>query len=74
MPEAYQIIDHVYDAVVVGAGGSGLRAAMGIANASIRSGAKKGFFVKIHYGTKEYMIAKALRENRARALFDVLTA
>ena len=29
MPEAYQIIDHVYDAVVVGAGGSGLRAAMG---------------------------------------------
>ncbi|NWK43605.1 hypothetical protein [Ralstonia pickettii] len=50
------------------------RAAMGIANASIRSGAKKGFFVKIHYGTKEYMIAKALRENRARALFDVLTA
>jgi len=28
MPEAYQIIDHTYDAVVVGAGGSGLRATM----------------------------------------------
>ena len=28
---AYKIIDHTYDAVVVGAGGSGLRATMGIA-------------------------------------------
>src|ERR1700741_2448517 len=31
MAEAYKIIDHTYDAVVVGAGGSGLRATMGIA-------------------------------------------
>ena len=31
MPAAYQIVDHVYDAVVVGAGGSGLRATMGCA-------------------------------------------
>ena len=30
MPAAYQIIDHTYDAVVVGAGGSGLRATMGM--------------------------------------------
>ena len=31
MADAYKIIDHIYDAVVVGAGGSGLRATMGIA-------------------------------------------
>ena len=29
MTEAYKIIDHIYDTVVVGAGGSGLRAALG---------------------------------------------
>jgi succinate dehydrogenase / fumarate reductase flavoprotein subunit len=37
MAQAYQIIDHVYDAVVVGAGGSGLRAAMGIAEAGLKT-------------------------------------
>ena len=31
MSAAYQIIDHVYDVVVVGAGGAGLRATMGAA-------------------------------------------
>ena len=31
MTEAYKIIDHVYDTVVVGAGGSGLRATMAFA-------------------------------------------
>ena len=28
---AYQIVDHTYDVVVVGAGGAGLRATMGAA-------------------------------------------
>jgi succinate dehydrogenase / fumarate reductase flavoprotein subunit len=28
-PTAYKLIDHSYDVVVVGAGGSGLRATMG---------------------------------------------
>ena len=37
MPAAYQIIDHVYDAVVVGAGGSGLRATMGIAEKGLKT-------------------------------------
>ena len=37
MPEAYKIIDHVYDAVVVGAGGSGLRATMGIAETGLKT-------------------------------------
>ena len=36
MAEAYKIIDHTYDAVVVGAGGSGLRAAMGIAETGLK--------------------------------------
>ncbi|WP_448501811.1 succinate dehydrogenase flavoprotein subunit [Sphingomonas sp.] len=37
MTEAYKIIDHSYDAVVVGAGGSGLRATMGIAEAGLKT-------------------------------------
>ncbi len=37
MPEAYKIIDHTYDAVVVGAGGSGLRATMGIAETGLKT-------------------------------------
>ncbi len=37
MADAYKIIDHVYDAVVVGAGGSGLRATMGIAEAGLKT-------------------------------------
>ena len=32
---AYKIIDHTYDTVVVGAGGSGLRATMGSAEAGL---------------------------------------
>ncbi len=34
---AYQIIDHVYDVVVVGAGGSGLRATMGAAEKGLKT-------------------------------------
>ncbi len=37
MSAAYKIIDHSYDAVVVGAGGSGLRATMGIAEAGLKT-------------------------------------
>ncbi len=37
MNEAYKIIDHTYDAVVVGAGGSGLRATMGIAETGLKT-------------------------------------
>ncbi len=33
----YTIIDHEYDAVVVGAGGSGLRATMGCAGAGLKT-------------------------------------
>src|SRR3954466_15169562 len=34
---AYQIVDHTYDVVVVGAGGSGLRATMGAAGAGLKT-------------------------------------
>nr|CCA30020.1 Succinate dehydrogenase flavoprotein subunit,related [Neospora caninum Liverpool]CEL71233.1 TPA: Succinate dehydrogenase flavoprotein subunit,related [Neospora caninum Liverpool] len=34
---AYRIIDHEYDAIVVGAGGAGLRAAFGLASAGIKT-------------------------------------
>jgi len=37
MADAYKIIDHTYDAVVVGAGGSGLRATMGIAETGLKT-------------------------------------
>ena len=34
---AYKIIDHVYDVVVVGAGGAGLRATMGAAEKGLKT-------------------------------------
>lgn len=37
MSDAYKIIDHVYDVVVVGAGGAGLRATMGAAEAGLKT-------------------------------------
>lgn len=33
----YPVIDHTYDAVVVGAGGAGLRAAFGLANEGFKT-------------------------------------
>ena len=37
MSEAYPITDHSYDVIVIGAGGSGLRAAMGASEAGLRT-------------------------------------
>ncbi len=37
MASAYNFVDHVYDVVVVGAGGSGLRAALGCAQAGLKT-------------------------------------
>ncbi len=37
MPPAYSIIDHTYDVIVVGAGGAGLRATMGLAAAGLKT-------------------------------------
>lgn len=35
--QAYPIIDHTYDAIVVGAGGAGLRAAVGMSEAGFNT-------------------------------------
>ncbi len=37
MPSSYQIVDHYYDVVVVGAGGAGLRATLGMSAAGLRT-------------------------------------
>jgi succinate dehydrogenase / fumarate reductase flavoprotein subunit len=37
MAQAYEIVDHSYDVVVVGAGGAGLRATLGLAEAGLRT-------------------------------------
>jgi succinate dehydrogenase / fumarate reductase flavoprotein subunit len=37
MAKAYEIVDHQYDVVVVGAGGAGLRAALGAAQAGLKT-------------------------------------
>jgi succinate dehydrogenase / fumarate reductase flavoprotein subunit len=37
MSKAYNIIDHVYDVVVVGAGGAGLRATLGLAEKGLKT-------------------------------------
>src|ERR1700760_1026899 len=37
MPHSYQIIDHEYDVVVVGAGGAGLRATFGMAEKGLKT-------------------------------------
>ncbi|MFC3713737.1 succinate dehydrogenase flavoprotein subunit [Sphingoaurantiacus capsulatus] len=49
---AYKIIDHTYDAVVVGAGGAGLRATMGIAE----SGLKTACITKV-FPTRSHTVA-----------------
>jgi succinate dehydrogenase / fumarate reductase flavoprotein subunit len=37
MTEAYEIVDHNYDVVIVGAGGAGMRAALGMAASGLRT-------------------------------------
>ncbi|MFQ5764698.1 MAG: FAD-binding protein, partial [Rhodospirillales bacterium] len=37
MPEAYEITEHKYDVIVVGAGGAGLRATLGMATAGLKT-------------------------------------
>jgi succinate dehydrogenase / fumarate reductase flavoprotein subunit len=61
---AYKIIDHVYDAVVVGAGGSGLRATMGIAESGLKTACiTKVFPTRSHTVAAQGGIAASLGNN-----------
>ncbi|MDX3909047.1 MAG: succinate dehydrogenase flavoprotein subunit [Sphingobium sp.] len=62
--EAYKIIDHTYDAVVVGAGGSGLRATMGIAETGLKTACiTKVFPTRSHTVAAQGGIAASLGNN-----------
>ncbi len=64
MTEAYKIIDHVYDTVVVGAGGSGLRATMGSAEADLKTACiTKVFPTRSHTVAAQGGIAASLGNN-----------
>ncbi|WP_408591463.1 succinate dehydrogenase flavoprotein subunit [Novosphingobium sp.] len=61
---AYKIIDHTYDTVVVGAGGSGLRATMGSAQAGLRTACiTKVFPTRSHTVAAQGGIAASLQNN-----------
>ncbi|HEX7753119.1 MAG TPA: FAD-binding protein, partial [Novosphingobium sp.] len=61
---AYKIIDHVYDTVVVGAGGSGLRATMGSAEAGLKTACiTKVFPTRSHTVAAQGGIAASLKNN-----------
>ncbi|MDP6833429.1 MAG: FAD-binding protein, partial [Alphaproteobacteria bacterium] len=61
MPQAYAIEDHTYDVVVVGAGGSGLRATMGAAQAGLKTACiSKVFPTRSHTVAAQGGIAAAL--------------
>ena len=64
MPESYKIIDHTYDAVVVGAGGAGLRATMGVAGAGLKTACiTKVFPTRSHTVAAQGGIAASLGNN-----------
>jgi succinate dehydrogenase / fumarate reductase, flavoprotein subunit len=64
MSEAYKIIDHTYDVVVVGAGGSGLRATMGAAEAGLKTACiTKVFPTRSHTVAAQGGIAASLQNN-----------
>jgi succinate dehydrogenase / fumarate reductase flavoprotein subunit len=61
---AYTIVDHIYDTVVVGAGGSGLRATMGSAEAGLKTACiTKVFPTRSHTVAAQGGIAASLQNN-----------
>ena len=61
---AYTIVDHTYDVIVVGAGGSGLRATMGAAEAGLRTAnISKVFPTRSHTVAAQGGIAASLGNN-----------
>jgi len=61
MMSAYKIIDHEYDVVVLGAGGSGLRAAVGLSEAGLKTACiSKVFPTRSHTSAAQGGISAAL--------------
>ena len=61
MPQSYEIIDHEYDVVVVGAGGAGLRATMGMTAAGFSTACvTKVFPTRSHTVTAQGGVAASL--------------
>ena len=61
MSQAYPVIDHTYDVVVVGAGGAGLRATMGMAAGGLKTAClSKVFPTRSHTVAAQGGIAAAL--------------
>ena len=59
--KAYEIIDHEYDVVVLGAGGSGLRAAVGLSEAGLKTACiSKVFPTRSHTSAAQGGISAAL--------------
>ena len=66
---AYPVTDHIYDVVVVGAGGSGLRATLGCAEAGLKTACiTKVFPTRSHTVAAQGGIAAAHRQHGARRL------
>lgn len=61
MTGAYEVIDHEYDAIVVGAGGSGLRAAVGLTERGLNTACITKLFP-----TRSHTVAAQVRENEER--------
>ena len=64
MSREYPVIDHSYDAVVVGAGGAGLRAAFGLAH----EGFKTACITKL-FPTRSHTVAAQVNINIFTAQF-----
>jgi succinate dehydrogenase / fumarate reductase flavoprotein subunit len=59
---SYEVINHEYDVVVVGAGGSGLRAAVGLAEAGLKTACvSKVFPTRSHTAAAQGGISAASR-------------
>ena len=62
--KAYKVIDHDYDAVVVGAGGAGLRAGMGLSEAGFKTAViTKLFPTRSHTVAAQGGVNAAIRDN-----------
>lgn len=65
---AYNVIDHDFDAVVVGAGGAGLRAAFGL----VQTGFKTALITKL-FPTRSHTVAAQGGINAALGEFKIFT-